>query len=150
MNYFEAIPEILIVETNLKDFKWSYGLCMPSTTKASFDESLIKITLQVEKGNIWSGLELEEIHNKGKFHYFSGDKNSDEIFYDRNFLFHRRFQYRLSGLSSNHIKMVVNKAYYKFVTHRFMNVHSVGYILTDIVNLKLLHNGLCPVHCSAV
>jgi len=150
MNYFEAIPEILIVETNLADFKWSYGLCMPKTTKAAFDNALIKITLSVEKGNLWAGKELEEITSKGKFHYFSADNDADELFYDRNFLFNSRFQYKLSGLTTNHIKMVVNKAYFKFVTHRFMNVHSVGYILTDIVNLKLLHNGLCPIHCSAV
>lgn len=150
MNYFEAIPGILIVETNLDDFKWSYGLCMPKSTESDFEKSLLKITLRVERGNLWSDSERSSITNKGKFHYFSGDNNADEIYYDRNFMFNRRFQYKLSGLNSNHITMVVNKAYYKYVTHRFMNVHSVGYILTDIVNLKLLHNGLCPIHCSAV
>lgn len=150
MNYFQAIPNKVIVETNLDSFDWSYGLCMPKTSRDEFNSSLIKLSIEVVKGNLWTEDELREIQAKGKFHYFSGDQNQDKIFYDRNFLFKMRLQYELSGLTTNHIKIRVNKSYMRFVTHRFMNVHSIGYILTDIVNLKLLKNGLCPLHCSAV
>jgi hypothetical protein len=30
-----------------------------------------------------------------------------------------------------------------------MNLHSVGYILTDVASLLLLHRGYAPLHCSA-
>ena len=148
LNYFEAIPSLVVIETNLDDFKWSYGLCMPKVYRHDFDAAKIKISLSIEKGNLFN--KIEDGRVMGKFHYFSGEKGGDVIYYDRNFLFNRRFQYKLEGLKSNHIKMTVNHAYFKYVTHRFMNVHSVGYILTDVVNLKLLQNGLCPIHCSAV
>ena len=38
----------------------------------------------------------------------------------------------------------------RFVKHRFMNIHSIGYILTDIINLRLMHNDLAPLHCSGI
>ncbi|GAB3003476.1 hypothetical protein [Psychrosphaera aestuarii] len=148
MNYFVPIDNILAVKTNLKDFKWSYGLCMPQSTSEKFDNALIKIEIEVVGGRLWETPPSDE--ETGKFHYFSGNKKAGKIFYNRNFFFGRKLQYELSGLETNEIKIKVNKDYLRFVTHRFMNVHSVGYILTDIVNLKLLHNKLAPLHCSGI
>jgi hypothetical protein len=45
--------------------------------------------------------------------------------------------------------LTVNRAYYRYISHRFMNLHSVGYILTDLAALLLLRRGLAPLHCSA-
>ena len=43
----------------------------------------------------------------------------------------------------------VNPTYLRRVSHRFMNLHSIGYILTDLAGLLLLREGYSPVHCSA-
>ncbi|MDI7277430.1 MAG: hypothetical protein QME94_15740, partial [Anaerolineae bacterium] len=43
----------------------------------------------------------------------------------------------------------VNRAYLRFVHYRFMNLHSVAHVLTDLVCLLLLRRGLCPLYCSA-
>lgn len=54
----------------------------------------------------------------------------------------------MSGLVEDESVLTVNRDYLHFVTHRFMNLHSAGYILTDVAALKLLHSGYAPLHCS--
>ena len=146
--YFNPIKKIVAVRTNVKEFSFSYGLAMPTSEENVFQNSLIKITLNVVPGAVKPS--AEEKNKMGKFHYFNGYPNSKEIFYERNFLYNRKFQYKISGIDTNHIKVTVNRNYYRFVKHRFMNIHSIGYILTDIINLRLLHNRIAPLHCSGV
>jgi hypothetical protein len=61
----------------------------------------------------------------------------------------RNLHARVAGLVGGDPVLTVNRDYMRFVTHRFMNLHSAGYILTDITALHLLQSGLAPVHCSA-
>lgn len=145
--YFSPIKGIVGIKTNRKDFSFSYGLAMPFSTEETYNDSLIKIDLSVIPKGVVSN--LEDRSTMGKFHYFSGINNNAEIFYDRNFIFNRKFQFKISGIDSNHIRAIVNANYFKYVKHRFMNIHSIGYILTDIINLRLLHNKFAPLHCSS-
>lgn len=146
--YYSSVKNLIAIKTNVKNFKFSYGLIMPEIDNSEFDESLIKIDLQVVKGSVKPSVEQKK--DMGKFHYFSGFPNSGEMYYERSFFFKKKLQYKISGINSNTITVVVNKNYMRYVTHRFMNIHSIGYILTDIVNLRLLHNGFAPLHCSGV
>ena len=84
----------------------------------------------------------------GKYHYFHGLPGADELYYRRTFMGRRDLWMRISGLVKGEIHLEVNAAYAKFVTHRFMNLHSPGYVLTDIVAWALLQAGYAPVHCS--
>lgn len=145
--YFSPIKDVLGVQVNDSDFRYSYGQAMPEATKQEFDESLIKLEIEyVDDRKYWS-----ETNNDGlSFHYFSGRFGEDWLEYVRPFLFGSRLGLSISGLRTNHVKIRVNKSYKRFVKHRFMNLHSVGYIATDITNLKLLDNGYCPLHCSAI
>src|SRR5690606_8068706 len=56
---------------------------------------------------------------------------------------------RVKNLVKNEPIVYVNPTYYRYITHRVMNLHSVGYILPDLVALLLLRNGYAPRHCSA-
>lgn len=50
----------------------------------------------------------------------------------------------------NDINVIVNKNYFKYIKYKFMNLHSLGYILTDLISGVLLANGYATLHCSAV
>jgi hypothetical protein len=52
------------------------------------------------------------------------------------------------GFLGNQPTLFANRTYYRVVSHRFMNLHSVGYILTDLASLLLLRRGFAPLHCS--
>ena len=146
--YFTPIKDIVAVRTNKKDFSFSYGMAMPASNQESYNKSLIKLTLDIVSGLIIP--EKDEKSQMGKFHYFSGFPGKKEMFYERSFVFKRKLQFKISGIDTNNIKVTVNKDYMRFVKHRFMNIHSMGYILTDIINLRLLHNRLAPLHCSGI
>jgi len=146
--YYNAIKNILSIKTNVRDFKFSYGLSMPECDKKEYDEALIKMDVDIVTGNLTPS--AEEKKEMGKFHYFSGKPGLNKMYYERSFLFNKKMQYVVSDINTNHIKIKANRTYYKFVTHRFMNIHSIGYMLTDIANLRFLHNGLAPLHCSGI
>ena len=146
--YFSPVDGIVGVKTNLEKFSFSYGMAMPKVDKSIFENSLIKITLNVVNGKVApSKIEKEKM---GKFHYFNGFPEKGEMYYERNFLYGRKLQFKISGIDTNNISVTVNKDYMRFVKHRFMNIHSIGYILTDIINLRLMHNDLAPLHCSGI
>jgi len=146
--YYSPIKNIVGVKSNIKNFSFSFGMAMPTVENNDFLKSTIKIELIVVSGKVTPS--EDEKREMGKFHYFLGIPNSGEMYYERNFLFSQKLQYKISGINSNNIKVTVNKNYRRFVKHRFMNIHSIGYILTDIINLRLLHNGMAPLHCSAL
>lgn len=146
--YYSPVDGIIAVKTNLKNFSFSYGMAMPQVEAVQFDNALIKIKITVVKGKIEPL--PEEKKKMGKFHYFNGFPEKGELFYERNFLFNRKLQFKVTGIDSNNIEVTVNKDYMRFVKHRFMNIHSIGYIITDIINLRLMHNKLAPLHCSGV
>lgn len=144
--YYNPVKNIVGVKSNIKDFSFSYGMAMPYVEEEDFSKSIIKIELTVVSGKVLPS--EEEMSKMGKFHYFSGIPETGEMYYERSFMFSQKLQYKISGINSNLIKVTVNKNYMRFVKHRFMNVHSMGYILTDIINLRLLLNGKAPLHCS--
>jgi len=146
--YYSPVDGLIGVKTNIKDFSFSYGMAMSHVEKLVFEKSQIKITLNVVKGEV--APTKEDKDKMGKFHYFNGFPDKGEIFYERNFLFKRKLQFKITGIDTNNIEVTVNKDYMRYVKHRFMNIHSIGYILTDIINLRLMHNNLAPLHCSGV
>lgn len=145
--YYNPINNVIGIKTNIKDFRFSYGMSMPTVTIEEFDRCKIKISLQIVADSVKPTSNEKE--KMGKFHYFNGHNNQKELYYERSFFFNRTLQFRVTGIDTNEITMEVNKDYYRTVKHRFMNIHSVGYILTDIINLRLLHNNLAPLHCSS-
>lgn len=142
-HYFIASDGMLGIRTNLREFKWSFGIRMPEATRAEYDACAVRFRLSVERQ-----LDPPETADAGKYHYFSGAPDADAIEYDRSFVCGSRLRFRVTGLLGDEPTITVNRAYYRFITHRFMNLHSVGYLLTDLAGLLLLHKGIAPLHCS--
>jgi len=117
---------------------------VPEATRAEYDRCKVRFSLKVE-----NDLEPPRGESLGKYHYFSGRPEDDTLYYSRPFMFGSRLRFRAKGLLSPEPEITFNKTYMRFVTHRFMNVHSAGFILTDLAGLLLLHRGYAPIHCSA-
>lgn len=143
-HYFVASEGMLGLRTTEKEFKWSYGTITPQATRAEYDQCKVRLSLRVE-----NDLGPPEGEPLGKYHYFNGRPGNDAIYYSRPFMFGSKLRFKAKGLLGPEPEIVFNKTYMRFVTHRFMNVHSAGFILTDLASLLLLHQGYAPIHCSA-
>ncbi len=142
--FYTATTGLLGIQTNVKNFKWSFGINMPLASREEYEACVVRLNLEVGKTQI----SLDE-KNLGKYHYFNGIPDGDEIYYQRPFMFNKHLEFEAKGLLSDSPYIKVNNTYYRFVRHRFMNVHSIGYILTDLAALLLLRHGYAPLHCSA-
>lgn len=142
-SYHVASPNVLAVRTNQPDLKWSFGVNIPATTRDQFEACPVRIEYNIDDSVPAPAPEF------GKYHYFGGLNGADELRYDRTFLGKRRLRFSLRNLADGVPSLTVNSDYARFITHRFMNLHSPGYILTDIIGLQLLRNGFAPVHCAA-
>jgi hypothetical protein len=140
--YFVASPGMIGVRTNAKDFKWSYGVRMPQATRADYDACTLKLHVEVSR-------DVAIPERTQKYHYWLGNPGEDALYYDRAFAFRSRLRLAATGLLSGEPTIKVNRTYYRYVSHRFMNLHSVGYLLTDVASMLLLHKGIAPLHCSA-
>lgn len=149
-HFFIASPGVLGVRTNRRDFKWSFGLSMPTANKEAFNACALRLDLSVvpDEGFIDNGA-LPGACGEGKYHYFVGVPNEDKLCYHRPFFLKSRLLLEAGGLLSGEPKIRVNRTYYRYVSHRFMNLHSVGYLMTDIAALLLLRRGYVALHCSA-
>lgn len=143
-NFFVLAEGVLGLHTNAEHFKWSYGIDAPPAKQKAYDQCAVRLELHV--GDV-AGIAPE--NDLGRYHYFYGAPGTDILYYQRPFLLNTRLQLKAERLLSARPCVSVNKTYYRFITHRFMNLHSVGYILTDVASLLLLRRGYAPLHCSA-
>ena len=143
--FFVACPGVLGVRTNIENFKWSFGTSMPTASREEFENCEVRLRVETSKD-----LELPAAEQRiGKYHYWSGADGRDAIYYDRSFLMKSRLRLEATGLLSDEPVVRVNETYRRRISHRFMNLHSLGYILTDMAGVLLLHKGFAPLHCSA-
>jgi hypothetical protein len=143
-SYFVASPGVLGIRTNAPRLKWSFGIATPPSDEDAYARCAARICVRVERR-----LAIDKNRLSGKYHYFGGREGLDELYYDRSFLFGSRLQLSVEGILGDEPKVAANRAYYRFVSHRFMNLHSLGYILTDLAGTLLLRKGYAPIHCSA-
>ena len=148
MNYFVYIKDILGIKTNLDNFSWVYGSVAPKVNESEFIKCKVKINLDVRKtADVFDkSLRLDELD---RYNYFYAKKNHRKVYYDRNLIFNSKIRYSIE-IIGNEINVIVNKSYLKYIKYRFMNLHSLDYILTDLVSGILLENGYATLHCSAV
>ncbi len=148
MNYFVYVDGILGVKTNGEDFAWSYGTVAPKTSKEKYEECKIKILLEVRNSDEVFDKNMD-ISQLSKYHYFYAKQGERKIYYERNFLGKRKLRYSIQ-INKNDIHVIVGKNYMKYIKHRIMGLHSMSYILTDIVAGLFLEKGIATIHCSAV
>lgn len=149
MNHFVYIKDMLGIETNLDSVSWVYGSSAPKTSREEFERCKIKVNLQVV-GSEDVFDESFDISQLDRYNYFYGRKDERKIYYERTFVFNSKLRYSVEIVDDNQINVVVNKNYFKYIKFKFMNLHSLGYILTDLVSGLLLSHGYATLHCSSV
>lgn len=140
-----ASRNVLGLRSNRRSVKWSYGVAIPPGTEDDIESCDVLIDVEVVP-------ELQPVEDEdllGKYHYFRAYSGRDKVRYERTLVANRKLQLELGGLVRGEPYLRCNEAYWRFVTHRFMNLHSAGYVLTDIASLLLLRHGYAPLHCSA-
>lgn len=117
---------------------------MPEASEEEYLDCAVKIHVVLENFN-----DDEKLKSMGRYHYFNGSPGGDEIHYTRRLPMNQKMRFKAENLMSDEAKITVNKVYYKLITHRIMNLHSIHYIATDLAALLLLKKGYAPIHCSA-
>jgi hypothetical protein len=138
--YLVASAGVLGLATNADKVGWSWGSVIPEGTAAEFDACRVRMRLDIA--------DLPEPIGS-RYHYFYGTAGQDCLDYDRTFVGGRRLRMRAERLLTNEPVLTANATYLRWIKHRFMNLHSLGYILTDMAALTLLRNGFTPLHASA-
>lgn len=142
---FVSSQGVLGFRSNRDAVNSSWGHKIPPSSLADFEKCAVRISLIVDE----EASRPDELDDEtGKYHYFSGRAGADRISYRRALFGSRELQMVVSGLEAGEPMIAVNPNYQRFVTHRFMNLHSPGYVLTDIAANALLRNGYAPLHCS--
>lgn len=146
--YFEYIPGILSAKSNISRFNWSFGTKVPYATKEKYEGCKLHIDLQVVPD---CEVLLHTDINKFccDFRFFKINPTENSVVYDRWIKNTVHLVYHLK-MESDNIRVVVGQTYWRVVKQKFMNIHSMKYILLDMVTVLMLCNGLCPIYCSAV
>lgn len=148
MHYFVYVKDLIAVETEQKDFKWTFGQSPRSSDKESFEKSLIRVHFRVEKDkHIAMGSERQE--NITQFSSFFVSSKEREISFKKSFLKTVTIAFKLK-IDGNDIYFSVGRVYYNLVKLRIMNTHSARFILSDVVSGLLLINHYAPLYCAAV
>lgn len=144
-NNYIACDGILAIKSDSKKIGWSFG--NPPEVVSDEEVNRCKIIVRLTIDSLRA--EAEEFGKLEKYHYWYGDSGRDELFYQRNLFAGSKLRLLLRGIKSGRPEIVVNKNYLHFVIGRFINLHSMGYLLTDLTCALLLQKQLCPVHCSS-
>jgi hypothetical protein len=141
---------ILGVQSNLPNLRWSFGRNAPPATQAEFAGCAVRLQVRVEPSSAFAALDQQRKEQRwGKYHFLSGLPAGRLAFYHRPFLLGSKLYLEAAGLAGDQPRIRVNRNYYRFIHFRFMNLHSLGFVLTDLAALLLLQRQLAPLHCSA-
>jgi hypothetical protein len=142
---YVACKDILGLQTNVKKINWSFGQPPDTASEQEVDRCRLVVRLTVDSLKA----EASKFNNLQKYHYWRGEPGRDELFYQRNFFAGTKLRLLLRGIGSGQPEVIANKNYLRFVIGRFINLHSIGYQLTDLTCALLLLKQLCPLHCSS-
>jgi hypothetical protein len=144
--YYVAAAEVLGAATNGESLSWSWGTVMPEMSRGDWSRCRVRCQVNVVPDDDFI---LSEALS-GRYHYFRGERSKEIVEYDRPLIGRRRLRLRASNLGGDSPELTFNRTYARYVRHRVMNLHSLGYIATDVAAASLLRSGYAPVHCSAI
>ena len=146
--YYEHVPEMIGMKTNIKDFFWGFGGCKSDTSEENFDKCKIKVYLEERPDKrVFDDIDLSMYNSR--FRHFRAAEGQSSVIFDQTVKRAVHLRYALT-VDGNNVKMVVGKTYLKLVKTKLMYVHSVSYILFDVVSQLLLQSGITTLYCSAV
>ncbi len=148
MYYFVYVKDLIAIETDKKNFVWTFGRSLHQIDKRSFDQFLIKIHLSVEKDRQIL-IDYKSRLNYSKFSSFFVSVKERELIFQKILFKTVAIAFKLK-IDGNDIYFSVGRAYYNLVKLRLMNLHSARYVLSDLVSGMLLLNNYAPLYCAAV
>lgn len=141
---------VLGLRSNIPNLSWSFGQQVPPVTADEYTACKLRLGLFVQPDEVFRDLGRSYCTpDRGKYHFLYGRPGGNSVLYRRPFLFGAELFLEASDLLGPEPKIRVNSNYARFVHYRFMNLHSVNFLLTDITTLLLLKRRLAPIHCSA-
>ena len=146
--YYEYVPGLIGIETNIKGFRWGFGKCKESVNTDNFDKCLIKIHLEEKSdARVFDNVNLANFDFC--FRHFKSHPGTKSLIFDQTVgnLIHLRF---VLTIKENSVIVTVGKSYMRLVKTKIMNVHPISYILFDVASFLLLQNGLTTIYCSSV
>ena len=146
--YYENIPEIIGIKTNVKDFFWGFGGCKSDTSEENFEKCKFRVYLEERPDKrVFEDVDLSAYNCR--FRYFRAAEGQRSVIFEQTVKRAVVLRYALT-VDGNTVKMVVGKSYLRFVKAKLMYTHSVAFILFDVVSQLLLQSGMTTLYCSAV
>ena len=145
-NYFVYCRDLIGVQTSLKNFSWVFGRNVPGTDKASFDQCLVKLCVDVADDDAF---EQECQESQQRFGNYYGNFDDNRIVFNKRIKFLGNIAYRICR-EGNNLNVLIGKRYLRYVRYKVMHLHPMYYILFDFATAILLENGFLPLYCSAV
>lgn len=147
MTQYELVSGLLSVETSQTTLPWGLGRIGPwNQLPGSTQQTDLLIRYDVEPGLVPG----DSIVGGRRMHYWS---LSDDgvLHYRRSAGGPLEFQMDIAiDHESGIVHLRVNKLLNKYVKVRLNNLHSPGYVITDLMLQLLAMRGWAPMHCSAV
>lgn len=145
--YYEHIPGIIGIKTDISGFRWGFGKCDDPVGEQEFENCKIKVYIESKKDSkVFEGIKTSRFTEI--FRHFRVDPKSNEVIFEKKVANIVALRFLLS-ISDNSVSVVVGKSYLKYVKAKMMYIHSIAYILFDIVSILLLKNGMTTLYCSA-
>lgn len=144
MKYYVYVNNLIGVQTNAKSFHWSFGSDAPPAEEQAFLDCKVKIVLEIVKDrDVFP--KSEENDCDGCFRDFRANCNQHDLYYSRSLPGRRKLNYAIR-IENNTIFAKVGRSYAKLIRLKVMNIHPIGYILTDLVTMLLLKNGITTLY----
>ena len=144
---FEQIPDLLGIKTNISGFRCGFGKCDFPVSEEKYNNCLIKVRLEaVRNSKVFNNINLSEYTEQ--FRSFRVKPGSNSLLFEKKIAKTVTLKFFLT-VDGNNLKITVGKPYLKFVKGKMMYIHSIEYILFDIVSLLFLKNGFTTLYCSA-
>jgi hypothetical protein len=142
---YVVCKNILGLRTNLKKADWSFGQPPAAASEDEINRCRLVVTCTIDSLKD----KVSQFDNLQKYHYWKGESGRDELFYQRNLIAGSKLRLLLRGIAADRPEIIANKNYSRFIIGRFINLHALGYQMTDLTCALLLSKGLCALHCSA-
>jgi hypothetical protein len=142
---FVAAPEVLAVDSAFMTIGWSYGEpYRTSVSREAFDKCTLQASFRPFSQRHSTSSDFEQLH------YWRGDPDRHELLYERPWFGGSALRLRVHGIGTSNIVFEASRNYMRQIRFRFNNLHSVGYLSTDLIAASLLNLGWCPIHCGSV
>jgi hypothetical protein len=143
-----AVPRTLAVRTSIPRLTWPWGSAMPEVGQDDYDAATVRVRVAVDRGSI--DLRAHREAHSQSFHRFSGTHHGRSVQLERRIPGVGPLRLEVSGVLDQEIAVTANLRYASLVRYRAMGLHSLGYVVGDLVETRLLHEGLVPLYGAAI